>query len=293
MHERIIGQEEAISLVSSALRRARTEMREKNRPISSFLFLGPTGVGKTEVARALAAIYFNSENGMIRIDMSEYQNADALGKLIGSADLKSGGYLTEAVKKNPFSLILLDEIEKAAFDVLNIFLQVLEDGRLTDAQGKTIDFTNTIIIGTSNAGSVQIQEDLLKGKNIQDIKEDLINTRLHECFRPELLNRFDGVVLFHPLNMEHMVAITKLFLGKLSRRLEDKGIKFKAEETAIKQLASLGYNPTMGARPLRRILQDRVEDDLAKLLLAEKLNRRDELILGENLVLTVNKATPI
>ncbi|PIR05275.1 hypothetical protein COV56_03710 [Candidatus Kuenenbacteria bacterium CG11_big_fil_rev_8_21_14_0_20_37_9] len=293
MHERVIGQDNAISLVASALRRARTELRSKNRPIASFLFLGPTGVGKTEVAKTLAETYFGEEKNMIRLDMSEYQSNDAMTKLIGSADTARVGYLTEAVRKNPFSLVLLDEIEKASFDILNIFLQVFDDGRLTDAIGKTIDFTNSIIIATSNAGADFIQQEVRDGASMEKIRDGLIGIYLKDKFRPEFLNRFDGIVVFHPLATEHVRQIAKLFLNQLAQRLEEKGVKFKITESAIYKLAELGFEPTMGARPLRRVIQDRVEDQLAKLFLDEKIKRRDEIILGPDLIVQINRAPEI
>ncbi|MFH1890953.1 MAG: ATP-dependent Clp protease ATP-binding subunit [Candidatus Kuenenbacteria bacterium] len=293
MHQRVIGQESAINFVASALRRARTEIRSKNHPIASFLFLGPTGVGKTEVAKTLAESYFGSEKNMIRIDMSEYQANDAMAKLIGSAESGKAGLLTEAVRKNPFSLILLDEIEKANFDILNVFLQVLDDGRLTDAAGKTIDFTNVIIIATSNVCANYIQNEVKQGTDIEKIRQQLMDAYLTEKFRPEFLNRFDGIVVFHPLEMRHVIQIAKLFLNKLAERLEQKGIIFKVEEDAIAELARLGYEPSMGARPLRRVIQDRIEDQLAKLFLEDKIKRRDQVILGKELALKVNKAEEI
>ncbi len=293
MHERIVGQEEAVKLVAMALRRARTELRGTNRPIASFLFLGPTGVGKTEVAKTLARVYFGSQQNMIRVDMSEYQAADALSKLIGDARTNRGGYLTEAVRKSPFSLILLDEIEKAKLDILNVFLQVLDDGRLTDASGRTVDFTNTIIIGTSNAGTEFIQAGLKQGKTLEIIRDELINMHLKDYFRPELLNRFDGIVVFKPLELNQVEEIAGIFLNDLAVRLEEKGIEFEAEQAAIKQLAKLGFDPALGARPLRRVIQDKVEDNLAKLFLEQKVNRRDKIILKADLSLEVKKAERI
>jgi ATP-dependent Clp protease ATP-binding subunit ClpB len=198
IHKRMINQEEAVNMVASSLRRARAEMREGKRPIANFLFLGPTGVGKTELAKTVSEIYFGNEKNMIRLDMSEYQHPDSVKKMIGST-AGGRGYLTEAVRKAPFSLILLDEFEKAHPDILNLFLQVMDDGRLTDGQGRTIDFTNSIIIATSNAGAVYIQEQVAQGTDIEKIKDVLINERLNKILRPELINRFDGIVVFKPL----------------------------------------------------------------------------------------------
>jgi len=293
IHERVVGQDQAVNFVASALRRARTDIREENRPIASFLFLGPTGVGKTEVAKTLAEVYFGSEKNMVRADMSEYQGSDALAKLIGYAGGRGGGYLSEAVKKNPFSLVLLDEIEKANFDILNVFLQVLDDGRLTDALGKTIDFTNSIIIATSNAGSGFIQEQIKQGKSIEVIREVLVSQYLKDKFRPELLNRFDAIIVFHPLQLNDVSQITSLFLNKLKLRLEQKGIEFLYNNEAVEKLSKLGFDPSMGARPLRRVIQDKVEDQLAKLLLAKQVDRRDKVILNGDLILSVEPAEKI
>ena len=210
--------------------------------------------------------------------------------MIGDAQTGKGGFLTEKVRKNPFTLILLDELEKASSDILNLFLQVFDDGRLTDATGKTIDFTNAIIIGTSNAGTEFIQESLKLGKGMAVIRETLLSDHLKKYFRPELLNRFDGIVVFAPLNMEDVAEIARIFLRQLAERLEEKGIEFGFEEVAVLELARLGYDPTMGARPLRRVVQDKIEDALAKLFLENKLERRDRVILQKDLVLAVVKA---
>lgn len=290
LHERVVGQNLAINLVASALRRARTALRGGDKPIASFLFLGPTGVGKTQIAKTLANVYFGSEKNMIRVDMSEFQSSDALAKLIGDAQSGTVGFLSEAVRQKPFSLILLDEIEKATPEILNVFLQVLDDGRLTDATGRTIDFTNSIIIGTSNAGTSFIQDGIKAKKSLESIREELINVQLQKYFRPEFLNRFDGVVVFHPLELEHVAVIAKIFIGDLAKRLEEKGIYLEAEEAAIAELARLGFDPAFGARPLRRVIQDRVEDNLAKMLLAEKIGRRDKVILKQDLSLDIIKA---
>jgi ATP-dependent Clp protease ATP-binding subunit ClpE len=227
---------------------------------------------------------------MIRLDMSEYQASDALAKLIGDVQTGRGGYLTEKIRKYPFSLILLDEIEKANPQILDLFLQVLDDGRLTDANGKTIDFTNTIVIGTSNAGTGFIQESIQAGKNMAVIREVLVSDYLKKYFRPEFLNRFDGIAVFSPLKIENVVEIARIFLNQLAMRLEEKGIGFGFEEEAVAELARLGFDPTMGARPLRRVVQDKIEDALAKLFLENKLKRRDKVILKKGLLLNVERA---
>jgi ATP-dependent Clp protease ATP-binding subunit ClpC len=292
IHERVIGQDEAVKMVSSALRRARVELRESKRPIANFLFLGPTGVGKTELAKAVSEVYFGREDYMIRVDMSEYQNSDSVNKMIGSPE-GVAGYLTEAVRKMPFSLILLDEVEKAHPDILNLFLQVMDDGRLTDGQGKTIDFTNSIIIATSNVGSVLIQQTVREGGNFDSLKEQLINTELVKAMRPELINRFDGVIIFKPLNEDSMIEITKLLVAKVKQRIESKGYLFSVSDAVIKQLAALGFNPEFGARPLRRLLQEKIDDSIATKLLEGGVERRDTIIVNDDLSVSVTKAERI
>lgn len=278
IHERMIDQEEAVNMVAASLRRARAEMRENKRPIASFLFLGPTGVGKTELAKTIAAMYFKNEKKMIRLDMSEYQHKDSIEKMLGNTDSK--GYLTESVRRAPFSLVLLDEFEKAHPDILNLFLQVMDDGRLTDGQGKTIDFTNTIIIATSNADAVYIEEQVMAGTDIEKIKEVLLNERLNKTMRPELINRFDGIIVFKPLTEDNLADITKIMLKKTEKMLLDKGIRMRAEESGIRVLARLGFDPKFGARPLRRLIQDRIENIVADMILAGKLVRRDTVIIN-------------
>jgi len=293
MHQRIIGQDEAVRLVASALRRARIELRKTDKPIASFLFLGPTGVGKTEVAKTLARIYFGSEKNMIRLDMSEYQGTDALAKLIGDARSNTGGYLTEAVRRTPFGLVLLDEVEKANLAVLNVFLQVLDDGRLTDASAKTIDFTNTIIIGTSNAGTDFVQEAIKTEMKLDEIRQTLINQELKKFFRPELLNRFDGIVVFKPLAMAEVVEIARIFMHELELQLEEKGVQLEVTEQALQELALLGFDSALGARPLRRVVQDRIEDKLAKLFLEGEISRRDKVVIKSGLEIEIVKAKEI
>lgn len=289
IHERMIGQEEAVSMVSAALRRARVELREGKRPIANFLFLGPTGVGKTELAKTVAEVYFGQEDYMIRLDMSEYQNKDSVSKMIGDQNGVQG-YLTEAVRKMPFALVLLDEIEKAHPDILNLFLQVMDDGRLTDGQGRTIDFTNSILIATSNVGSALIQENVRAGKTMEVIKEELIEKELVKAMRPELINRFDGVIIFKPLDRPAVISITKLMLKKIGKMLDSKGYGFKITDTATEQLADLGFEPEFGARPLRRLLQERVEDAIATKILEGGVARRDTISIANDLTITVDKA---
>lgn len=293
MHERMVGQDEAVRAVANALRRSRTELRDPKRPIATFLFLGPTGVGKTELAKTVAEAYFGDETNMVRLDMSEYQEQSSIARLLGAppgAPGPSGGYLTEAVRTNPFSLILLDELEKAHPDILNVFLQVFDDGRLTDAGGRTIDFTNTIIIATSNAGTPLIQQRMKEGLGTDRIKEELVGTTLGSYFRPEFLNRFDDIIVFAPLSVEEIEKIAALQLGKIAAQLESRGITLRASPEAVRELAVAGFDPIFGARPLRRVLQERVDNALATFLLTGKLSRRDVAILESGGAIRVERA---
>lgn len=291
MHERMIGQEEAVKAIASALRRARAELRAQNRPIANFLFLGSTGVGKTELAKTTAEVYFGSEQAMIRFDMSEYQDKASIYRLIGSGG--EGGLLTEAVRQNPFSLVLLDELEKAHPDILNLFLQVMDDGRLTDSAGRTIDFTNVILIATSNAGTQYIQEEVAKGTSLDVIREGLLEEQLKGIYRPEFLNRFDGVIVFKPLSEEDVVAIAYLMIKKVADQLTAKGIHFRPTDEAVYELAKKGYDPKFGARPLRRVIQEHVENAVADFLLRGQVNRRDTLVLSAGGEITVEKAAEL
>jgi len=286
IHERIINQKEAVKEVSTALRRARAEIINRKGPIGNFLFLGPSGVGKTETAKALADIYFGSEKKMIRIDMSEFQNTTDIIRLIGSSE--EDGLLTVQVRENPFSIILLDEIEKAHKNILNLFLQVLDDGHLTDGLGRKINFENTIIIATSNAGS-QIILETLKQKTEQQkwlqIKEKILDYIFEQAiFRPEFINRFDAVVIFEPLNKENLLEITELFFQRIKKSLKNKNINFIINNLVKEKIVELGYNPIFGARELKRIIQDKIENILASNILSGELKRGDqvEIILEEN-----------
>ncbi|MFA5936146.1 MAG: ATP-dependent Clp protease ATP-binding subunit [Patescibacteria group bacterium] len=293
MHGRVIGQEEAVTAVSQAMRRARAELREGRRPIANFLFLGPTGVGKTELAKTLAVEYFNSEASMTRLDMSEYQDSSSVARMIGAAGDQRGGLLTEAVRKTPYTIVLLDEIEKAHPDILNLFLQVMDDGRLTDGVGRTVDFTNAVVIMTSNAGTPFIQEAVKEGISTDVIKTTLIERELKGIFRPEFLNRFDGIIVFKPLSMEDVTQIAWLMINGVGAQLEKKGIQFRAEDEAVEVLAKAGYDPQFGARPLRRVIQDRVDNALADLLLKDEIGRRDTVVLQADGTLRVEKAPPV
>lgn len=288
IHRRLIGQDEAVKAVAASLRRARTQLKDDKRPIASFLFLGPTGVGKTELAKAVSEVYFGNEKYMIRLDMSEYQEADSVSKMIGDQD-GALGYLTEAVRKKPFSLILLDEVEKAHPDILNLFLQLLDDGRLTDGQGRTISFTESIIIATSNIGALFIQEQIKAGSGLNIIKQGLIDEHLNKYMRPELINRFDGIIVFSPLSEGEVLSVAALMLKRIKAGLENKGFGLKADKDGVAILAKQGYDPKFGARPLRRLLQDKVEDVIASKILSGELRRRDTVIIDSQAEVSIEK----
>ncbi|MDE2173521.1 MAG: ATP-dependent Clp protease ATP-binding subunit [Patescibacteria group bacterium] len=279
LHERVVGQDEAISAIANAMRRARSGISSAKKPIGSFLFFGPTGVGKTETAKALALAYFGSEKRMVRFDMSEYQLPDSLHRLIGHDS--EAGALTTAIMDNPFSLLLLDEIEKAHPDILNVFLQVLDDGRLTDALGRTVDFTNTIIIATSNAGAELIRESVARGDGSEGGLQERILEALQTqgVFRPEFLNRFDAIVMFKPLTGDQTNQVARLLLADLNSRLKEKSITVVADEQVLAKLVSVGFDPEFGMRPLRRAVQDRVENLVAHKILAGELKNGDTLTL--------------
>jgi ATP-dependent Clp protease ATP-binding subunit ClpC len=277
IHQRVIDQEEAVKLISEAMRRARAGIIGGKRPIGSFLFLGPTGVGKTETSKALAAAYFGSEDRMVRFDMTEYQDASSVNRMIGFAEKGEPGLFTKAITENPFSLVLLDEIEKTHPNILNLFLQVFDEGWLTDAFGKKVSFTNSIIIGTSNAGAELIRQNIKAGKSLDSFKEDLIDYLLKQgIFKPELLNRFDAVVVFKPLTHEHLIKIAILMINDLSKRLiEGTGIRLVVGPALVDKIVELGYQPEFGARPMRRVIQDEIESRVAKKILQEDLKRGD------------------
>ena len=279
IHKRLIGQEIAVQAVAASLRRARVELKDSRRPIANFLFLGPTGVGKTELAKAVSESYFGDEDYVIRLDMSEYQGDDAINKMIGGID-GTLGYLTEAVRRKPFSLILLDEIEKSNPDVLNLFLQMFDEGRLTDGQGRSISFSESIIIATSNIGAVFIQDEIKKGTDVEIIKQALIDEHLNRHLRPELINRFDGVIVFKPLTKENIFSIATLMLKKIKKALAEKGIGLRADKNGVNILAREGYDPKFGARPLRRLLQERIENVVANKILTGEIKRRDVVVIN-------------
>ncbi|USD33038.1 MULTISPECIES: ATP-dependent chaperone ClpB [Vibrio] len=273
LHARVIGQTEAVEVVSNAIRRSRAGLSDPNKPIGSFLFLGPTGVGKTELCKTLASFMFDSEDAMVRIDMSEFMEKHSVARLVGAppgyVGYEEGGYLTEAVRRKPYSVILLDEVEKAHPDVFNILLQVLDDGRLTDGQGRTVDFRNTVVIMTSNLGSARIQENF-GSLDYQGMKEQVMEV-VNKHFRPEFLNRVDESVVFHPLGQEHIKSIASIQLQRLSKRMEERGYALEVSDKALDLIAQVGFDPVYGARPLKRAIQQSVENPLAKAILAGKV----------------------
>ena len=271
LHQRVVGQDEAIGAVANAIRRSRSGLSDPNRPTGSFLFLGPTGVGKTELCKALAGFLFDSEEHLIRVDMSEFMEKHSVARLIGAppgyVGYEEGGHLTEAVRRNPYSVLLLDEVEKAHPDVFNVLLQVLDDGRLTDGQGRTVDFKNTVIVMTSNIGSSMIQN--MVGQPYEDVK-DAVTDELKNHFRPEFLNRIDETVVFHSLDASHIADIAKIQLAVLTARLAHMDLALEVSDAAVAELAKVGFDPVFGARPLKRAIQQRIENPLSKLLLEGK-----------------------
>jgi ATP-dependent Clp protease ATP-binding subunit ClpB len=278
LHKRVVGQDEAITAVSDAIRRSRAGLSDPNRPYGSFMFLGPTGVGKTELTKALAAFMFDSEDALIRIDMSEFMEKHSVARLIGAppgyVGYEEGGYLTEAVRRKPYSVILLDEIEKAHPDVFNVLLQVLDDGRMTDGQGRTVDFKNTVIVMTSNLGSHKIQS--MEGSDPALIKlAVLAEVRGH--FRPEFINRVDELIVFHALDDKHIGSIARIQLGILEKRLAKMDIGLTISDAALRKLAEAGYDPVYGARPLKRAIQQELENPLSKAILQGRFGPKDTI----------------
>ena len=290
LSKRVIGQKEAIGAVSEAIIRARSGLKDENRPIGSFIFLGPTGVGKTELAKTLTESMFDDERNMIRIDMSEYMEKYSVSRLIGSAPgyigYEEGGQLTEAVRRKPYSVVLFDEIEKAHPDIFNILLQVLDDGRLTDNQGRTVDFKNTIIIMTSNLGSQDILDGIGDDGILKESVRKSVEDRLHHTFRPEFLNRIDEIILFTPLNKEEVYRIIDLQVAKLQEKLADRNIVLQLDEKAKDTILQQSYSPQFGARPVRRFIQKNLETELARKLIEGSISDNDEVLItgnGENL----------
>jgi len=289
LHQRVIGQDEAIAAVSDAIRRARAGLKDPRRPIGSFIFLGPTGVGKTELARALAQFLFDSEEAMVRIDMSEYMEKHTVSRLIGAPPgyigFEEGGQLTEAVRRRPYRVVLFDEIEKAHPDVFNVLLQILEDGRLTDGQGHVVDFKNTVVIMTSNVGTAQIRHQGPLGfqrNGSAGEREQLrkaVYDELRRTFRPEFLNRVDEIIIFESLNQEQIRQIVTLLINDLRKRIREQGVDLELTEAARDWLAKEGFDPEYGARPLRRAIQRQVENPLSRKLLQGGFSAGDTVII--------------
>ena len=286
LHKRVIGQKEAVEVIANAIRRSRAGLSDPNKPIGSFLFLGPTGVGKTELCKTLANFMFDSEDAMVRIDMSEFMEKHSVARLVGAppgyVGYEEGGYLTEAVRRKPYSVILLDEVEKAHPDVFNILLQVLDDGRLTDGQGRTVDFRNTVVIMTSNLGSSRIQENFAM-LDYQSIKEQVMEV-VTKHFRPEFLNRVDETVVFHPLGQDHIKSIAAIQLKRLANRMEEHGYQLEVSDKALELIAQVGFDPVYGARPLKRAIQQSIENPLAKSILAGSVlpDKKIQLIVNND-----------
>lgn len=294
IHKRIINQEEAVKEVSTSLRRARANITIRKGPMGVFLFLGPTGVGKTETSKALAEIYFGNEEKMIRMDMSEFQEITDISRLLG--DSKQTGLLTTPVRENPFSLILLDEIEKAHPNILNLFLQVFDEGNLTDGQGRKIDFKNTIIIATSNAGykiileAVKQKPEWSNSEDVEEVKKKLLDYLFNQSiFLPEFINRFDAIVVFRPLTKENLLGIAELLLQKLKKNLKEKNIEFVITTELKEKIVELGYNPSFGAREMRRVIQDKIENPIAVSILKDEIKKGDRIEISADFIVIINK----
>lgn len=300
LHKRVVGQDPAVKSVAEAIQRSRAGLSDPNKPIASFMFMGPTGVGKTELAKALAAYLFNTEEALVRIDMSEYMEKHAVSRLIGAppgyVGYEEGGQLTEAVRRRPYAVILCDEIEKAHSDVFNIFLQVLDDGRVTDSQGRTVNFNNTVIIMTSNVGSQYILNSVENATGSPEELYDSMKSRVMEAaratFRPEFMNRIDEYIVFQPLDREQISSIVKLQLDRVQKRLKDKKITIKVSESALQLLGSLGYDPNYGARPVKRVIQQNVENELAKGILRGEFKEEDTVLVDTDLTGFANGQLP-
>ena len=284
LHKRVIGQEDGVRKVTDAIIRSKAGIKDPTKPIGSFLFLGPTGVGKTELAKALAASMFDDEQNMVRIDMSEYMEKYSVSRLIGAppgyVGYEEGGQLTEAVRRKPYSVVLFDEIEKAHPDVFNVLLQVLDDGRITDSQGRTVDFKNTILIMTSNIGSSYLLDGIEPDGSIRQESQDLVMNDLRAHFRPEFLNRLDEIIMFKPLTKENIGNIVDLMMADLNRRLADQEIRLELTDEAKSYIIDGGYDPVYGARPLKRFLQKNVETLAARMILSGNVQTEDTIVIG-------------
>jgi ATP-dependent Clp protease ATP-binding subunit ClpB len=278
LHQRVVGQDEAVRLVADAIRRSRAGLSDENKPYGSFLFLGPTGVGKTELCKTLAEFLFDSEEHLIRIDMSEFMEKHSVARLIGAppgyVGYEEGGYLTEQVRRKPYSVILFDEVEKAHPDVFNVLLQVLDDGRMTDGQGRTVDFKNTVIVMTSNLGSQMIQQ--MSGDDYQIVKLAVMG-EVKTHFRPEFVNRIDEIVVFHALDQKHIASIARIQLQYLEKRMARMDMALDVTDAALASIAEAGFDPVFGARPLKRAIQERIENPLAKAILEGKFGAKDKV----------------
>ena len=283
LHKRVVGQDEGVTKVTEAIIRSKAGIKDPSKPIGSFLFLGPTGVGKTELAKSLAATLFDDENNMVRIDMSEYMEKYSVSRLIGAppgyVGYEEGGQLTEAVRRKPYSVVLFDEIEKAHPDVFNVLLQVLDDGRITDSQGRTVDFKNTILIMTSNIGAGYLLDGICDDGSIKAEAEEMVMNELRAHFRPEFLNRLDETILFKPLTRENIGGIIHLIVADLNKRLADRDLSIELTEEALKFVVDNAYDPVYGARPLKRYIQKYVETLAAKLILADRVTSGDTILI--------------
>ncbi|MBA0649733.1 hypothetical protein Goklo_017263, partial [Gossypium klotzschianum] len=298
LHKRVVGQDPAVRSVAEAIQRSRAGLSDPRRPIASFMFMGPTGVGKTELAKALASYLFNTEEALVRIDMSEYMEKHAVSRLIGAppgyVGYEEGGQLTETVRRRPYAVILFDEIEKAHGDVFNVFLQILDDGRVTDSQGRTVSFTNTVIIMTSNVGSQYIlnsDEDTPKDLAYETIKQRVMEAA-RAIFRPEFMNRVDEYIVFQPLDREQISSIVRLQLERVQNRIADRKIKLQVTDSAIQLLGNLGYDPNYGARPVKRVIQQNVENELAKGILRGEFKDEDTILVDTELTAFANGQLP-
>jgi ATP-dependent Clp protease ATP-binding subunit ClpB len=294
LHKRVIGQDEGVTKVTEAIIRSKAGIKDPTKPIGSFLFLGPTGVGKTELAKSLAAALFDDETNMVRIDMSEYMEKYSVSRLIGAppgyVGYEEGGQLTEAVRRKPYSVVLFDEIEKAHPDVFNVLLQVLDDGRITDSQGRTVDFKNTILIMTSNIGAEYLLDGIDENGNIKPEAEKLVMDDLRNHFRPEFLNRLDETILFKPLTKDNIGGIIRLIVDDLNRRLADRELTIELTEEAQHFIVENAYDPVYGARPLKRYIQKHMETLAARLILADQVQTKDTILIDvENGALTAHR----
>ena len=283
LHKRVVGQDEGVTKVTEAIIRSKAGIKDPSKPIGSFLFLGPTGVGKTELAKSLAAALFDDENNMVRIDMSEYMEKYSVSRLIGAppgyVGYEEGGQLTEAVRRKPYSVVLFDEIEKAHPDVFNVRLQVLDDGRITDSQGRTVDFKNTILIMTSNIGASYLLDGINEDGTIKPEAEAAVMNDLRAHFRPEFLNRLDETILFKPLTKDNIGGIIHLIIADLNKRLEDKQLTIRLSDEAMQYIVDNAYDPVYGARPLKRYIQKYVETLAAKMILADQVEEGDTIVI--------------